>query len=220
MFLLVTGASGAGKSTVRRLIAGDLSPGVECVELRDVAAVPAFPTIAWRQRATEAAVQRALELQGEGRHLLLSGDPVAAGEVVAAPSAVRLDGIAVCLLDVSRETQAARLGERGDNPALLGDHHAFADWMRAHAHEPRHMPHVLTTNGWDAMRWERWVDREAGDGDWGAHIVVTSRMSTEQVAAGVLRWCHRALAGRAPVLQARESGGRAASAERARPGSR
>ena len=220
MFLLVTGASGAGKSTVRRLIADDLSPAVVCVELRDVAMVPAFPTMAWRQRATEAAVQRALELQREGRHLLLSGDPVAAGEVVAAPSADGLDGIAVCLLDVSRELQAVRLGERGDDPALLGDHHAFAGWMRAQAHDPRHMPHVLTANGWDAMRWERWVDLEAADGDWGVHVVVTSRLSREQVAAEVLRWCHRALAGQAPVLHARESGDRAAAAGRGARGSR
>jgi hypothetical protein len=62
-------------------------------------AVPAFPDLVWRQRATEAVVQQALKLQAQGRHLLLSGDPVAAGEVLATPSAVGLDGVAVCLLD-------------------------------------------------------------------------------------------------------------------------
>jgi len=101
MFLLVTGASGAGKSTVCRAAARELAPEVECVELHDIVGVPACPDIAWRQRATEAVVQRALELQAEGRHLLLSGDPVAAGEVLSALSAVGLDGVAVCLLDVS-----------------------------------------------------------------------------------------------------------------------
>ena len=202
MFLLVTGASGAGKSTVRRLIADQLAPEVECVELRDVAAVPGYPTKAWRQQATEAAVRRALALQADGRHMLLSGDPVAAGEVLAAPSAAELDGIAVCLLDVDREAQASRLTERGDDPALLGDHQAFADWMRAHAVDPRHMPHVLSMNGWEAMRWARWIDRPPIDGGWAMHTVVTSRMSKEQVADQVLCWCRRALAGRAPVLRA------------------
>lgn len=125
MFLLVTGASGAGKSMVRRAVARRLSPEVECIELRDVVAVPAFPDIAWRQRATEAGVQRALELQAQGRHLLLSGDPVAAGEVLAAPSADGLDGVAVCLLDVSAAAQAARLARRGDDPSLLPHHQAF-----------------------------------------------------------------------------------------------
>ena len=116
MFLLVTGASGAGKSTVRREVAPRLSPEVECIELCDVAAVPVVPDKVWRQRATEAVVHRALELQAHGRHLLLSGDPVAAGEVLAAPSSVGLDGVAVCLLDVSPDIQAARLARRGDDP--------------------------------------------------------------------------------------------------------
>ena len=80
--LLVTGASGAGKSTVRQGVSAELSPEVECIELGDVVDVPTFPDIAWRQRATETAVQRALVLQSDGRHLLLSGDPVAAGEVL------------------------------------------------------------------------------------------------------------------------------------------
>jgi hypothetical protein len=113
MFLLVSGASGAGKSTARRLVAGELEPGVECVELHDVVAMPRAPTLAWRQRATEAVVCHALKLQEDGRHVLLAGDPVAAGEVLAAPSADRLDGIAVCLLDVARDTQAARLVRGG-----------------------------------------------------------------------------------------------------------
>jgi energy-coupling factor transporter ATP-binding protein EcfA2 len=153
MFLLVTGASGAGKSTVRRAVARRLSPEVECVELYDVVAVTAVRGIVWRQRATEAVVQRALELQAQGRHLLLSGDPVAAGEVLAAPSAVGLDGVAACLLDVRPEAQAARLTHRGDNPSLLPHHQAFAEWMRGHARDPRHLPYVLSMNGWEAMRW-------------------------------------------------------------------
>lgn len=73
-----------------------------------------------------------MELQAERRHLLLCGDPVAAGEVLAAPSAAELDGVAVCLLDLSPEAQTSRLAGRGDDPTLLADHHAFADWMRGH----------------------------------------------------------------------------------------
>jgi predicted ABC-type ATPase len=72
VLLLITGASGAGKSSVRAAVEPELSPLVECVELGDVAAVPAAPTLAWRQRATEAVVGRALERQRSGRHLLLS----------------------------------------------------------------------------------------------------------------------------------------------------
>jgi hypothetical protein len=200
MFLLVTGASGAGKSTVRRAVARRLSPDVQCVELYDVVAVPAAPDIVWRQRATEIVVQRALGLQAQGRHLLLSGDPVAAGEVLAAPSADGLDGVAVCLLDVSPEAQAARLAHRGDDPSLLPHHQAFAEWMRGHARDPRHMPHVLSMNGWEAMRWDRWRGIDPIDGNCGMEVLDTSQLTPVQVADEILTWCRRVLSGHATVL--------------------
>jgi energy-coupling factor transporter ATP-binding protein EcfA2 len=202
MFLLVTGASGAGKSTVRQLVAPALAPTIECVELHDIVSVPARPDIASRQQATEDVVLRALELQADRRHLLLSGDPVAAGEVLAAPSAVVLSAVAVCLLDVSPDAQAARLARRGDDPALLPHHQAFAAWMRGHARDPRHMPHVLSTTGWPAMRWEQWTGIDPASGSWGIEVLDTSRRSPEQVAAAVVMWSRRALNGQAPLLHA------------------
>jgi hypothetical protein len=205
MFLLITGASGAGKSSVREAVAPALAPAVECVELRHLVSISAFATIAGRQRAAEAAVRRALGLQADGRHLLLSGDPVAAGEVLAAPSADALDGIAVCLLDVSPQAQTERLLHRGDPARLLPDHRAFAKWMRGHARDPRHMPHVLTTGGWEAMRWDRLSAVDSAVGAWGMEIVDTSTLSRDQVAAEVLAWCHRALNADAPVLRAHSS---------------
>jgi energy-coupling factor transporter ATP-binding protein EcfA2 len=204
MFLLVTGASGAGKSTVRRVVAPELSPDIDCVELHHVSSVPASPTIAWRQHATEDAVQRAVELQAQRRHLLLCGDPVAAGEVIAAPSAVELDAIAVCLLDLSAEAQTNRLTKRGDDPGLLADHHAFADWMRGHAQDPRHKPHVLSAHGWEGMRWQRWTGIDPPSDSWGMDIIDTSELAPHEVAAEVVRWCRRALHREAPVMVTRE----------------
>jgi hypothetical protein len=199
--VLVTGASGAGKSTVRQAVSTELSPEVECVELGDVVDVPTFPDIAWRQRATEAVLQRAAGLQSDGRHLLLSGDPVAAGEVLAAPSATRLEGVAACLLDVGPDAQAARLERRGDDPALLVHHQAFADWMRGHARDPGHMPHVVTTGGWEAMRWDRWIGADPADGGWAMRVIDTSELTEAEVAAQVLSWCRHALRGQAPMLR-------------------
>jgi hypothetical protein len=199
VLLLVSGASGAGKSTARALIARELAPTTECVELGDVVAVPPIPTLAWRQRATEAVVRRAVQLQAGGRHLLLAGDPVAAGEVVASPSADRLDGIAVCLLDVDEKAQTTRLSARGDDPELFVHHVAFASWMRAHARDPGHMPEVLRDGGWDAMRWERVTDR--GDGSWETFVLDTSRRTADDVATEVADWCRRAIAGHAPMIR-------------------
>jgi broad-specificity NMP kinase len=201
MFLLLTGASGAGKSTVRTRIAEELGAEIECVELGNVVSIPRAPTIAWRQQATEAVVQRALDLQAVGRHLLLAGDPVAAGELIAAPSAPQLDAIAVCLLDVSAEAQAVRLAQRGDDPQLFVHHQAFASWMRAHAHDPRHMSHVLSTDGWDAMRWERLRLFDPPRDGWNMHVIDTSARSKREVADEVLTWCRRALRGEAPQIR-------------------
>lgn len=201
MFLLVTGASGAGKSTTRQLIADQLAPGIECVELGHLATIPPVPTVAWRQRATEAAVQRAVALQRDGRHLLLAGDPVAAGEVVAAPSADRLNAIAVCLLDVDAETQAARLAQRGDDPRLFVHHRAFAAWMRAHARDPRHMLHVLSTNAWDAMRWQRLSGIDPAHGEWAMHVIDSSERSPHEVARQIRAWSRRAVKGDAPAIR-------------------
>jgi hypothetical protein len=169
MFLLLTGASGAGKSTLRSLVADELAAEVECVELAHVVSIPPVPTKAWRQQATEAVVRKALSLQAVGRHLLLAGDPVAAGELIAAPSADKLDAIAICLLDVNAEAQATRLAQRGEDPRLLADHLAFARWMRAHAKDPHHMPDVLSAGGWDAMRWERLQLLDPRRGGWDIH---------------------------------------------------
>ncbi len=200
MFLLLTGSSGAGKSTARRAIASALAPAVVCVELGDLVEFPARPTIAWRHQATEAGVRRALELQTVGRHLLLAGDPVAAGEVLAAPSAEALEGVAVCLLDVAPEVQTERLRRRGDDPGLLADHVAFAAWMRGHARDPEHMPHVLMTGGWETMVWDRWVGVDLPHGAWAMEIIDTTSLGPDKVATAVLDWCRRALAGEAPLL--------------------
>lgn len=135
---------------------------------------------------------------GTGRHLLLSGDPVPAAEVVAAPSATGLDAIAVCLLDVAPEAQAERLAARGDDPALLPHHQEFAEWMRNQAADPLHMTHVVSNDGWEQMRWER---LEALAPDWQMHIIDTTRRTRRDVADAVLDWCRRALTGDAPVLR-------------------
>jgi hypothetical protein len=63
----------------------------------------------------------------------------------------------MCLLDVSPDAQVMRLARRGEDPAPLADHLGSAEWMRGHGPDPRHMPHVLSTGGWEAMRWERWT---------------------------------------------------------------
>jgi hypothetical protein len=195
VLLLISGASGAGKTSVREAIAGELVPDVEAIELRHLETVPAVPDIAWRQRMAERAVARSRVLDAQRRHLLLAGDPVAPGKVLAAPSATSVD-IAVCLLDVAEDTQRERLRSRGDPEELLPHHVAFAAWMRRHAEDPAHMPHVLTTGGWDGMRWSRLATLP-----WQITVIDGSAMSVAEAGSAALQWVRDALSGRAPVFR-------------------
>ena len=196
VLLLISGASGAGKTSVRQAITPDLGPAFEAVELRHLDTVPAVPDIAWRQRMAERAVVRAKLLDDDGRHLLLAGDPVAPGEVLAAPSASAVD-IAICLLDVTEEAQRDRLRRRGDPEELLPSHVAFAEWLRHHAGDPSHMPHVLSTGGWSAMRWSRLSEMPREQ--WRMTVIDGSVDGVAEPGRAVLQWIRDAIAGRAPV---------------------
>lgn len=199
MLLLVTGASGVGKSVARVHAMRELDESFEGAELFTLGPIPAVPTIAWRQEQTELAVRRALDLEAEGRHLLLAGDPIAAGEVLAAPSADRID-VAVLLLDADETIHSARLDERQDPPELRHLHHGYAAWMRQHAVDPSYVPEALTTDAWPQMRWERWVGREPGP-EWAMTVLDTSRLDVADVAHRVAEWCRDAVAGQVPVFR-------------------
>jgi hypothetical protein len=186
MLLLVTGASGVGKSSVRSLVAPRLE-AVTCVELRDVVEIPLAPDLAWRQRSVETIVARAAASSGD---LLVCGDPIAPGEVWAAPSFSRLDGFACCLLDCGAAAQTARLAGRGDPPSLLPHHIAFADWMREHARSPAHRPEVVQGAGWAGMRWEQWPQT------WSCGEIDTSELTVGEAADAVEAWVDETLAAR------------------------
>jgi hypothetical protein len=178
-------------------VAEALAPAVESAELAELDPPREGVTLVWRQRTAELAVRRAVELQASGRHLLLAGDPVPAIEIVAAPSAPLLDSIAVCLLDADAAAQASRLSARGEDPALLVNHHGFADWMRHQAGDPLYMSRVVSEEGWSEMRWDRLEQMVDG---WGMETIDTTGKAPEAVGDEVLEWCRRALAGAAPVL--------------------
>lgn len=200
MLLLVTGASGVGKTTARRLLQPQLQPEVECAELVEISPNPAVRDLVWRQRTTETAVQLAVQLQREGRHLLLCGDPIAAVEIAAAPSTGQLRAVAFCLLDASPASQAARLTTRGDDPALLVHHHAFAAWMRSQAADPTHMLEVVTNGAWDAMQWER-IPRLVPQ--WRVHTIDTTETGPAVVAENLKSWISDVLSGSVPILDPR-----------------
>nr|WP_314844488.1 hypothetical protein [uncultured Microbacterium sp.] len=187
MLFSLTGASGAGKSTVLAHLAGtDWGASVRLVEF-DSIGVPADADTAWRHGAIETWVQRALDAQDAGEHMLLCGQ-VPMGELLAAPSADRLDGVAVCLLDCTPEARTERLLRRGEDPGSIVHHNRFGEWFRAHTLDPQHAPEVIVVDSGPTMRWERWADARRGDPAWQAEIIDTDDATPEQTAARVEKW--------------------------------
>ena len=178
MLFLVSGASGAGKSTVREQLAPRLGADFEAVELKDLGPTENV-TIQWRQQMAEVAARRAADIAPSGRYLLLSGDPVAAGEVIAAPSATDTGGIAVCLLDITPEAQTRRLTQRGDPQELLPLHLTFAQWMREHAVDPLSRSQAITDQGAPGMQWDRLDAAHADRSLWSSRWTSTTAASEE-----------------------------------------
>jgi hypothetical protein len=200
MLLSITGASGAGKSsTLHALDRALRARRVTCVEF-DSIGVPADADTAWRHGAIERWVQRALIEQRAGRHLVLCGQ-VPVGELLAAPSADQLDGIAVLLLHCSPKVRRARLTGRGDNLDGIEDHVAFGEWFVQHTRDPTHMPHVIRVNTPVAMRWGRWQHWQTADPRWRFEILDTDPLTRERVADHVARWATDVLSGQAEVLR-------------------
>ncbi|WP_329328063.1 hypothetical protein [Streptomyces luteogriseus] len=182
MLLKLTGSSCSGKTTLAYAAADRLAQ--IAVHDFDELGVPEGADRHWRHRMTEMWVRRALDYQDRGIDLLLSGQSPL-GEVLAAPSAPLLDGIAVCLVDVDDPVRRARLAERDagrwDSQAIdafLG----WAEWHRKHAVDQSHRPDVIIDDSRPEMVWRRWTGWNAGDVRWRTQLLdTTDRPVTESV---------------------------------------
>ncbi|WP_030438906.1 hypothetical protein [Actinoplanes subtropicus] len=175
MLLKLTGSSGAGKTTLAFALAGRLD-GVVVHDFDEVG-VPEPPIPPhWRNRMTEVWVRRALEYQDRGLDLLLTGNSPL-GEVLAAPSAPLLNGIAVCLIDVADQERRDRLAVRDKGRwehAAIDAFCGWAAWHRGHARDPRYRPAVIISGSWPEMAWHRWTGWTAEDPRWHTHVIDTS----------------------------------------------
>lgn len=187
MLLTIAGSSCSGKTTAAQGCTRE--PGLVVHDFDEIG-VPSDADLRWRQRSLEQWLRRVLRHQREGRDVLLLGQSPL-GEILAAPSAVELDGIAAALLDVADDERLRRLARRdpGRWPeerqrAFLG----WAEWHRRHAADPRHLPEVLTAGSWPAMRWDRWSDWPTGDPRWQVTVLDTTGQPVARSAADVRDW--------------------------------
>jgi hypothetical protein len=206
MMFLVTGSSAAGKTYALNELR-ERQPELAIHDFDEIGVPPNADT-AWRQRADEAWIQRALDYQAAGTDLLLAGQ-TPFGEFLAAPSVTQLEAVSACLIDCDDATRIERLRKRGpewlaSTAGDLQDYLNWADWMRHHATDPAWRQDVIRHgNGESEMRWDRWVDWQAGDPRWRVRVIDTSHAPVEQVADELASWVdeERALfhAGRHPL---------------------
>ncbi|MFP3907075.1 MAG: hypothetical protein ACLFWR_08575 [Acidimicrobiales bacterium] len=190
MLLNVTGSSCAGKSTLIWRVESLLGRSDVVVADFDEIGVPDDAGTDWRHVANEQWVQRALDLQLQGRHLLVSSQ-TPLGELLATPSAVELEAIANCLVDVADDDRLRRLGQR--DPATWSEEtlEAFVRWGRWHRHhaeDPTHLPDVIVKPSSVPMAWDRWADWSAGDPRWTTAVVDTTGRSVDDAARDLLGW--------------------------------
>lgn len=191
MLFLVFGSSGAGKTFALNEVRGRVSD--LAVHDFDEIGIPPNATTPWRHRANERWVQRALEYQSAGSDLLLAGQ-TPLGELLAAPSAPKLDAISACLIDCDDATRVARIQARGPEwldrgTGALQDYLNWADWMRRHAADPCWRTDVIRHGETESeMHWSRWSDWRAGDPRWRVRVIDTSALPVERVAAELVEW--------------------------------
>jgi hypothetical protein len=209
VLFLLFGSAGAGKTTALEGLGRRELPSLAIHDFDEIGVPPGADT-AWRQRANEQWVRRALEYQADGLDLLLAGS-TPLGELLATPSAPLLVAISACLLDCDDATRLARLGPRGQGWVRRGggqlrDYVNWAEWMRRHAADPNWRPAVIRRSKTGVeMRWERLSDWTEGDPRWRVRVVDTTERSVDDVADELADWIadERALvrSGEHPLLR-------------------
>jgi hypothetical protein len=191
VLFLLFGSSAAGKTFALDALNGRVA-GLAIHDFDEIG-VPAGANTGWRHRAIEQWVSRALDYQAEGTDLLLAGQ-TPFGELLAAPSASRLNAISACLIDCDDETRVARLRARGhgwleQTGGDLQDYLNWAAWMREHAVDPSSRTEVIRHEATlNEMRWTRWSDWRAGDPRWRVRTIDTSALPVENVADELVEW--------------------------------
>ena len=181
----VSGASGSGKSACVPHLK-QLLPQANVHDFDELVAT----TTAERQRVAEQWIQRALDAPQDMTVICGLG---VMGEVLACPSALKVERMAFCLLDCDEIVRIDRIRRSGDLHNASQDMLNWGAWLRVHFVDPQWRPDVITNDGDDSMHWERWAGWERGDPRWQAMILDTSNLTIPHVAEQVVKWIYREL---------------------------
>ncbi|MCH9684584.1 MAG: hypothetical protein K0V04_24320 [Deltaproteobacteria bacterium] len=184
MFLLVSGGSGAGKSTCLAALHGRW-PSVVVHEDDER---PPPPDGAGRRVLLETFVAEAVTDARAGR-VTLFGAQSTLGELLSCPSAPSVGPIAACLLDCHDVERGRRVRARQpDDHGWFGqDHLNWAAFHRMHAADPTWEPGVVIDDHEDG-RWTGWTRWPRDDPRWHVHVIDTTTATPDQMTEQLATW--------------------------------
>jgi hypothetical protein len=152
MIFFVVGSSGSGKTSCINILRS-IVPNSLVYDF-DTIGVPINPDKAWRQESTEKWLRNYLSTKHVNKNFILCGQMVL-GEILACPSAGKLEKINLCLLDVADRERIKRLKERNSN-CINQDILNWASWLRMHHSDPSWQQNVIKDNCWHKLNFSRW----------------------------------------------------------------
>jgi chloramphenicol 3-O-phosphotransferase len=175
----IGGASGSGKSAILSELQKLLGEKIKVYDFDDMG-VPVGADTKWRQKSTEKWLQKLLE---DDQDACLLGQ-IVLGEILACPSATKIDKVNFCLLDVGDFERIQRLKKRNTYGADQNMLH-WSSWLRMHHQNPQWAQHVVKEDAWEGLNFCHWDQLEHWTNK--AHIKTldTTRLSVKDAASEV-----------------------------------
>jgi len=181
-YYFIGGARGSGKTAIMSDLQTLLGNNIKVYDFDDIG-IPEGADTKWRQESTEKWLEKLL---ADGKDACLLGQ-VVLGEILACPSALKLDNIHFCLLDVNDFERIRRLKKRntyGADQNMLN----WSAWLRMHTSDPTWEQHVIKDNAWHELNFSNWDKEPAWRKNMTITILDTSALSIKETAKTVPNW--------------------------------
>lgn len=160
-------------------------PDAKIFDFDDIG-VPENPDKVWRQHSTEKWLQKYLNDSDKDKIYCICGQ-VVLGEILACPSASKINKINICLLDVTDIERIHRLRTRntyGANQDMLN----WAAWLRLHHHDPSWHQNVIIDNSWEKLNFEYLDNIKYWNTLANVTVIDTTLLSIQAVSDSIIDW--------------------------------